>query len=288
MFDLEEVEFYDVYHLPIIKAYADKIELVNTINRLVPTGMDIDAGTLSLAMVIDALSGRHPLYRIDSFYKNKDTELLLGKQIDHEKLTDDNFGRLLDQLYKGNTTHIYSTIAMNALRAFEVPSRHVHYDTTSASVFGQYNSDDPESPETIKITRGYSKDHRPDLNQFVVSLLCTGGNVPIFSKLENGNASDKKLNNTVLTDISRKLASVGIDPAGSIYIADSALVTEDNLSLMGDETLSSPACRPPSGSINAPSRKPCKSRPGTTTASLLERSRPETVLASITAAMKLP
>lgn len=237
MLELQEIEVYDVYHLPIIKAYADKIDLVNTINRLVPTRMEIDPGTLSLAMVIDALSGRHPLYRIDSFYKNKDNELLLGKPIAHEKLTDDNFGRLLDQLYKGNTTHIYSAIAMNALRAFEVPSHHVHYDTTSMSVFGQYNSDDPESPKTIKITKGYSKDHRPDLNQFVVSLLCTGGNVPVFSKLENGNASDKKLNNTLLTDISRKLASVGIDPAGSIYIADSALVTEDNLSLMGDETL---------------------------------------------------
>lgn len=70
----------------------------------------------------------------------------------------------------------------------------------------------------------------------MVSLLCTGGNVPIFSKLEDGNASDKKLNNGLLTEISKKLADVGIDPAGSIYIADSTLVTEENLRLMGDET----------------------------------------------------
>jgi transposase len=231
------IEVYDVYHLPIIKAYADKIDLVNTINRLVPTRMEIDPGTLVLAMVLDALSGRHPLYRIDSFFRNKDIELLLGQSIDHEKLTDDNFGRGLEQIYKANTTQLYSALVINALRAFEVPTRHMHYDTTSMNVFGQYNADGPDNPKTIKITKGYSKDHRPDLNQFVVSLLCTGGNVPIFSKLENGNASDKKLNNTLLTDISKKLASVGIDPAGSIYIADSALVTEENLSLMGDKTL---------------------------------------------------
>ncbi len=62
MLDTKEIEFYDVYHLPIIKAYADKIDLVNTINRLVPTKMEIDPGTLLLAMVMDALSGRHPLY----------------------------------------------------------------------------------------------------------------------------------------------------------------------------------------------------------------------------------
>jgi len=237
MLEPQEIEVYDVYHLPIIKAYADRIDLVNTINRLVPTRMDIDPGTLVLAMVLDAVSGRHPLYRIDSFYRNKDIELLLGRSIAIEKLTDDNFGRGLDHLYEANTSRIYSAIVMNALRACEVPTQHIHYDTTSMNVFGQYNSDLADNPHTIKITKGYSKDHRPDLNQFVVSLLCAGGNVPIFSRLEDGNASDKKLNNALLTEISKKLADVGIDPAGSIYIADSALVTEDNLRLMGDETL---------------------------------------------------
>jgi transposase len=233
----QEIEVHDVYHLPIIKAYADRIDLVNTINRLVPSKMSIDPGTLVLAMVLDAVSGRHPLYRIDSFYRNKDIELLLGRSIGIGQLTDDNFGRGMDLLYKANTSLIYSAIVMNALRAFQVPTQHFHYDTSTMSVFGQYNSDGPDDPSTIKITKGHSKDHRPDLNQFVVSLLCTGGNVPIFSRLEDGNASDHKLNNALLTQISRKLADVGIDPTGSIYIADSALVDKDNLSLMGDETL---------------------------------------------------
>jgi transposase len=89
----------------------------------------------------------------------------------------------------------------------------------------------------MKITKGYSKDHRPDLNQFLIALLCTGGNVPIFTKLEDGNASDKKINNVVLTDISRTLAKVGMDPRGAIYIADAAFVTQDNLRLAGDTTL---------------------------------------------------
>ena len=236
MIERQEIEVYDVYHLPIIKAYADRIDLVGTINRLVPSRMNIDPGTLVLAMVLDAVSGRHPLYRIDSFYRNKDIELLLGRSIDIAKLTDDNFGRGLDQLYNANTSRVFSAIVMNALRSFDVPSQHIHYDTTSVNVFGQYNSQAPDTPTTIKITKGHSKDHRPDLNQFVVSLLCTGGNVPIFSKLEDGNASDKKLNNGLLTEISKKLADVGIEPANPITIADSALVTAENLRLMGDET----------------------------------------------------
>ena len=59
MFQPGEIEVSDVYHLPIIKAFADRIDLVNIINRLVPSKMEIDPGTLVLAMVLDALSGRH-------------------------------------------------------------------------------------------------------------------------------------------------------------------------------------------------------------------------------------
>ena len=43
----------------------------------VPRNMEIDPGALVLAMALDVLSGRHPLYRIDSFYESKDIELLL-------------------------------------------------------------------------------------------------------------------------------------------------------------------------------------------------------------------
>jgi len=46
MVEPREIEVYDVYHLPIIKAYADRIDLVNMINRLVPSKMKIDPGTL--------------------------------------------------------------------------------------------------------------------------------------------------------------------------------------------------------------------------------------------------
>jgi transposase len=157
MLELESIEVYDVYHLPIIKAYADWIDLVNTTNQLVPIKMDIDPGTLVLAMVLDALSARDPLYRIESFFKTKDTELLLAQSIAHEKLTHDNFGRLLDHLYEAKITQLYSAIVINALRGFEVPTKHIHYDRTSMTVFGQYHSDDPESPKTIKITKGTAR-----------------------------------------------------------------------------------------------------------------------------------
>jgi hypothetical protein len=73
-----ELEVYQVRHLPIIKAYADQLGLVSSINYLVPTEMQVDAGTIVLGLVLDTLSGRSPLYRLEEFFAHQDTELLLG------------------------------------------------------------------------------------------------------------------------------------------------------------------------------------------------------------------
>jgi transposase len=84
------------------------------------------------------------------------------------------------------------------------------------------------------VTYGYSKDKRPDLKQFVLSTLCVDRAVPIWGKPEDGNASDKSLNTTLLSEIAQLLACHGVAPGAYIYIADAALVTEDNLAALGD------------------------------------------------------
>jgi transposase len=232
-----EISGSEIHHLPIISAFARRIRLVETIKHLVPSEMDVAPGVLTLLMVLGALGGRHPLYRVGAFLQNKDLELLVGEEIDPEYLSDDNFGRLLDRLYAANTSHLFSHLAMNALNAFPIDCSHTHFDTTSISVYGSY--DPPEEDEDLppfQITHGFSKDHRPDLKQFLVSMLCVGGDIPFFGKLEDGNASDKTINNTVLSSISKKLRAVGLAPEASIYIADSAMVTEQNLAAIGDTT----------------------------------------------------
>ena len=47
------LEAYQVPHLPIVKAYADKMGVVAGINQLVPTERDIDAGTIVRGMLRD-------------------------------------------------------------------------------------------------------------------------------------------------------------------------------------------------------------------------------------------
>ena len=228
-----EIEVYPVHHLPIIKAYADQLGLVSLINHSVPTEMDVDAGTIVLGLVLDTLSGRSPLYRLEEFFAHQDTELLVGKALPPPAFTDDTVGRVLDRLYDFGTIRLFTACAVRASTRFGLERRYVHFDTTSRIVWGDYQfAEEQDLP--FQITYGYSKDKRPDLKQFVLSTLCVDRAVPIWGKAEDGNASDKTLNTTLLSEIAQLLACHGVTPGAYIYIADAALVTEDNLAALGD------------------------------------------------------
>ena len=230
------IEAYPVQHLPLVKAYADKIRLVEVINQVVPTEMAIDPGTIVLGMILDTLSGRSPLYRLEEFFAHQDTALLLGQAVAPEAFDDDTVGRVLDRLYDTGTMKVFTACAVRADQVFGFDKRYVHFDTTSMTVYGDYGrpEETAESQVPFTITYGYSKDKRPDLKQFVFATLCVDRAVPIWGKPEDGNASDKTVNHTLLSDIATFLAKHEVAPGAYIDVADAALVTEENLATLGD------------------------------------------------------
>jgi hypothetical protein len=150
-----------------------------------------------------------------------------GKAFSHYDIGPNDLNRLYAQLIQGllenyllkqkkkrikifetGTQKIFSQLAQNALTVFEVDPRRLHFDTTSVSVFGDYDLVDPP----FEITYGYSKDKRPDLKQFLVSMLCVDRNIPILGTTTDGNASDKTLNNELLTNVSKYMRVTGCSP----------------------------------------------------------------------------
>jgi transposase len=65
-------------------------------------------------------------------------------------------------------------------------------------------------------------------------MLCVDRNIPILGTTTDGNASDKTLNNELLTNVSKYMAGHGLQPGAYVYVADSAMVTEDNLKKADD------------------------------------------------------
>jgi transposase len=233
-FNVNLAKIKSVDYLPIFRAYLDKIRLQEIVQELVPSQTEIGVGVVLQALVLDTLRGRTPLYRLDQNFEELDTEVLLGEKIEAGDLNDDLLGRVLDRLYEAGTMKIFSALAREAVRVFGVEEERFHYDTTSVSVYGDYRYE-PESPPPLKVEHGYSKDHRPDLKQFLVSVLCTGERIPVYGQLEDGSSSDKKLNHKLLNEVAVRLKEVNLAPQAFLYIADSAMVTEENLKEFGEQ-----------------------------------------------------
>ncbi len=233
---LEEMKISQAEHLPLVAAFLERMGLAARVNAAVPCEMAVDLGSVVKLMVLDTLSGRSPLYRLERFAASVDTGLLLGWEVSPGAFNDTTLGRALDSLYAYGTEQLFSQIAYAAATAFpaDVDMRHLHFDTTSVSVWGDYVRSEEAGPEEMNITHGYSKDLRPDLKQFLVQMLCCQRNIPILGGCEDGNASDKIINNAVLTHLSAYMARHGLAPGAFVYIADAALVTQKNLEALGD------------------------------------------------------
>jgi len=232
---LNKMNITQAGHLPVVAAFCKRIGLADTINSAVSTEMAVDVGTVVKFMVLDTLSGRSPLYRLERFARSVDTGLLLGKNIPAQAFNDTTLGRAMDAIYDVGTEKLFSQVAFSAARAFpkDMDMVHLHFDTTSVSVWGDYPMCNEEEGQ-LQVVNGHSKDHRPDLRQFLVKMLCIHHNIPVVGGCENGNASDKTINNAVLTNLSKYMAKHGLCEGAFVYVADSAMVTPKNLEALGD------------------------------------------------------
>lgn len=231
---LEGLDASNVSFLPIVATYARELGVVEEINRLCGRAKGVNAGQVCLALILDTLTGRSPLFRLEDSFAHLDVELLLGGGIDVSQLNDDAVGRVLDRLYDVGTNRILSAVALRAVKLFDLDVSHVHQDTTSRSVYGDYElREECDSLPPFLITHGFSKDKRPDLKQLIHSLLCVDDGIPIYTKCEDGNASDKVINKNLIRKMVERMAELGQD--NFVYVADSALMTKENLRLMDDE-----------------------------------------------------
>ncbi|MEI6209926.1 MAG: IS1634 family transposase, partial [Desulfuromonadales bacterium] len=149
---------------------------------------------------------RSPIYRVEEFFQMRDVPLLLGTEMVAEMFNDGAIGRILDRIYDYGTWKLFSEVCIQVFRNFDVNCSIVHQDTTSVSVWGEY---EPGPDDPMQINYGYSKDKRPDLKQFVLSLLCVEGNLPFHAGILDGNSSDKKINGNIITELPRIMTDVG-------------------------------------------------------------------------------
>lgn len=234
---LKDVNIHTHGFLPIVAAYCRRLGLVELVNSMISTQMELKPGLVVQAMVLDVLSGRNPLYHVEHFLAQQDLQLLLGEVVDAHAFNDTNLARSLDAMFECGTSKIVTELGLRAASTFQLDLGTASYDTTSTSVWGEYRRcEHEEQPEGPIITHGYSKDHQPQLKQFMTELLCVDRGVPIFGRTLDGNSSDKDSNHEMLTRISSIMARHGLGPGAFVYVADSAMVTGPNLKALGSNS----------------------------------------------------
>lgn len=212
-----QIHVANLDHLGLVAGIIDDIGIVEKINHLVGTqpGEKVSTGQAVKAMILNGLGlVSAPLYLFSKFFEGKATEHLIGEGIKPEHLNDERLGRVLDKLYVVGLSQIFTAIALAAARKFHVALNTAHLDASSFHVHGEYESNLPEvyfltqeadstpikqgqinqiaARQPIKITYGYSRDHRPDLKQFILDLICSeDGDVPLFLRIGDGNESDQ-------------------------------------------------------------------------------------------------
>jgi transposase len=87
----------------------------------------------------------------------------------------------------------------------------------------------PDGAEVIEVVHGYSKDHRPDLKQVMLSLSVSGdANIPIWMEPLNGNSSDRISFHETISNVKLFQNQLKLNH-DFIWVADSALYTSDKL-----------------------------------------------------------
>lgn len=219
----------DIDHCGIVSGIIDEIGLVELINReLSPHPLTlVSPGIVVKAMILNGLGlVSAPLYLFSQFFVGKATEHLLGEGITPEQLNDDRLGRVLDELYASGITPLFVKVALAAAKKFRVNTRSKHLDSTSFHVHGQYFREPnlTGEPVPIEITYGYSRDHRPDLKQFIVDLICSSdGDIPLYLRVASGNESDSAIFAKLMKEFRENWDMDGL------FVADAALYSQENL-----------------------------------------------------------
>jgi transposase len=223
-------------HHGLVAAQFEDLGLVELINRVIPQDKErrnVSLGHAIKAMVVNGLGfSNHTLYLMPEFFMNKPVERLIGPGISAEDINQNLLGRCLDDVYDFDPTQLYSLLSSHVVKELNLPCTGTHIDSTSFHVDGTYNSNCKPKEGVVQITKGYSRDHRPDLNQVGLQLIVENqAGIPLVMRSLDGNDSDKtSFSEAINTHIKQFQTELGVQ----YIVGDSALYTPESLKGMGN------------------------------------------------------
>src|SRR5499426_4008147 len=226
-------------HLGLVAGMFEELgiaEVIDQATKQAPEMRIVTAGHAVKAMVLNGLGFLHQqLYLVPHFFQHKPIARLIAPGIEASHLNDDALGRALDTLYDFGVTALYGLIAATAATRLGLTPTFRHLDTTSFHVDGRYNSAQPPDEQVVHITHGYSRDHRPDLNQVMLELVVEHqAGIPVLMQPLSGNSHDGTAFGQVIRD---HISQLHTTTNPTYLVADSALYSAENLHKLAETSL---------------------------------------------------
>jgi len=218
-----------------VAGFCQEIGLVEWVDAHFPKASHnthITNGQLFVAMLLNGLGFvSRTLHMYSEYFKNIPTERLLGAGVLPEHINDDVLGRFLDSLYDKGVSSLYEELARKVINHLGLLCRGLNLDATSFHLDGKYYRD--VDAKAIHITQGYSRDHRPDLNQVVLNLITENqAGIPLYMKACSGNTQDTKSFKEL---VKQHITSLKAAYKNTYFIGDAALYTQETIQALASE-----------------------------------------------------
>jgi len=182
-------------HLGLVAGMFEELEIGDRIDEHIAQDFEereISVGQAVKALVLNGFGFvQQRLYLTPNFFERVPTERLIGEGVRPEHLNEGVLGRALDDLFEYGVTELFRDLAAHAAGKLGLGSRFAHLDATSFSFHGEYDSEEEPEDGVIRVQQGYSRDHRPDLNQVVLDMIVERkAGLPVLMKPLSGNVSD--------------------------------------------------------------------------------------------------
>jgi len=211
---------------PILKHFIERMDIARIIDSMVETHTQREAVTHGegvAGLVAYLIQGGKALYRVEQWANDDSVANIMFPQYQSDDWTDDRLGDTLDAIYDAGLEGIQGAISANIVSEFGISLNEIHYDTTTVSLYGVYETKDED--QAVVITYGHSKDHRPDLRQVKVGFAISGdGNIPLISNTHDGNTSDS----VIPVAYWKRLKQIA-DTRDFVFIGDCKLASKSNM-----------------------------------------------------------
>lgn len=228
-----------------ISKIVDEHIPVNSVDKILSTGNAV------VGLILNGLGFVNKrLYLVSRFFENKPVDKLLGvSYLDSSHFNDDALGRSLDAIYDFGVSEMFALISSEVIghltSEYGLKVGSGQLDNTNFHLHGKEKELKEGEDVILRVNKGYSKDHRPDLVQVGLQLIVENqSGIPLLMKVLDGNQEESQSYGQFISEYAEQLQN---NYDLNFIIVDSKLYNQKNLPILGGKSALSWLTRVPNG-----------------------------------------